>query len=49
MLSEYKGCSDKNRVCLISKPSNEIDNINKTFSIEVINLTTIDKYTNLKT
>ena len=47
-LSEFKACSDKNGVCLISKPSNENDKINKAFGIESINLTTIDKIYKLK-
>ena len=42
-LSEFKACSDKNGVCLISKPTNDIDKINKAFGIDTINLTTIDK------
>lgn len=47
--NNFNGCSDKNGICLITKPNNEIELINKLLNIEEAELTTlalIDKFKN---
>lgn len=47
-LNNFKGCSDKNGVCMISKPSKEIEKIIKSIGLEIQDLTTIDKVNQFK-
>ena len=47
-LSNFKGCTDKNGVCLISKPREEIIKIIESLGLEIPDLTTIDKIDKFK-
>ena len=47
-LNEFKACSDRNGTCLITKPKIEIEKIAKSLSINISDLTTIDKINKLK-
>ncbi|MGM9877844.1 MAG: IS1634 family transposase [Bacilli bacterium] len=49
-LNNFKACSDRNGTCLISTPSDEIENIIKSLKIDMPDLTTInqiDKFKNI--
>ena len=47
-LNNFKACSDKKGTCMISKPSAYLEKIAKSLSIDITNLTTIDKINQLK-
>lgn len=47
-LNDLKACSDKNGICLISKPQKEIEKIVKSIELEMPDLTTIDKIDKFK-
>ncbi len=47
-LNNFKACSDKNGICLITKPEKEIEMIFNSIDLEVPDLTTIDKIDKLK-
>ncbi len=47
-LNNFKACSDKNGICLITKPEKEIEMIFKSIDLEIPNLTTLDKIDKLK-
>lgn len=47
-LNNFKACSDKKGTCMISKPSAYLEKIAKSLSIDITNLTTIDKINHLK-
>ena len=50
VLNNFKACSDRNGTCLISTPSDEIENIIKSLKIDMPDLTTInqiDKFKNI--
>ncbi len=47
-LNNFKACSDKNGICLITKPEKEIEMIFNSINLEVPDLTTIDKIDKLK-
>ena len=47
-LNNLKACSDKNGICLISTPSEEITKIVKSLGLETPDLTTIDKIDKFK-
>ena len=42
-LRDFKGCTDKNGICLISKPKKEIQKIFDSLRLEIPDLTTIDR------
>ncbi|MGN0974131.1 MAG: IS1634 family transposase [Bacilli bacterium] len=47
-LNNFKACSDKNGICLISTPDYEIEKIVKSLNMEMPDLTTIDKIDKFK-
>lgn len=47
-LQNLKVCSDKNGVCLLSKPQEEVEKITKSIGLETPDLTTIDKIDKFK-
>ena len=47
-LNNFKACSDKKGTCMISKPMSELEKISKSLSINISDLTTIDKINQLK-
>ena len=47
-LNNFKACSDKKGTCMISKPTLELEKISNSLSINISDLTTIDKINQLK-
>ena len=47
-LNNFKACSDKKGTCMISKPTLELEKISNSLSINISDLTTIDKISQLK-
>lgn len=47
-LNNFKACSDKKGTCMISKPTIELEKIAKSLSINISDLTTIDKINQFK-
>ncbi len=47
-LNNFKACSDRKGTCMISKPTTELEKIAKSLSINISDLTTIDKINQLK-
>ena len=47
-LNNFKACSDKKGTCMISKPTLELEKIYNSLSINISDLTTIDKINQLK-
>ena len=47
-LNNFKACSDRKGTCMISKPALELEKIAKSLSINISDLTTIDKINQIK-
>ena len=47
-LNNFKACSDRKGTCMISKPASELEKIAKSLSINISDLTTIDKINQFK-
>ena len=47
-LNNFKACSDRKGTCMISKPSAHLEKIAKSLSVDIADLTTIDKINQLK-